>query len=101
MRQIISVFRSPSLSTRNQRFAIISSFYVYAAQNFKISFTHPLEMVKRSRVDLYGNSACPLNSRKCQGLLMYSSPVTTQIYDKQLEHGTNKYQEQIRDLLGL
>ena len=25
-----------------------------------------------------------------QGMLMHSSPVTTQIYDKQLEHGTNK-----------
>ena len=36
-----------------------------------------------------------------QGMLMHSSPVTTQIYDKPLEHGTNKYQEQIADLLGL
>jgi hypothetical protein len=32
---------------------------------------------------------------------MHSSPVTTQIFDKQLEHCTNKYQEQIADLLGL
>jgi len=36
-----------------------------------------------------------------QGMLMHSSPVTTQIYDTQLERGTNKYQEQICDLLGL
>ncbi|EFH81020.1 hypothetical protein Krac_1680 [Ktedonobacter racemifer DSM 44963] len=36
-----------------------------------------------------------------QGMLMHSSPVTTQIYDKQLERGTNKYAEQISDLLGL
>jgi integrase len=36
-----------------------------------------------------------------QGLLIHSSPATTQIYDKQLERGTNKYQEQIRDLLKL
>jgi hypothetical protein len=32
---------------------------------------------------------------------MHSSPATTQIYDKQLERGTNKYQEQVADLLGL
>src|SRR5258708_12269856 len=53
-------------STRNQRLAIISSFYVYAAQNFKISFTNPLEMVERSRVESYGNSARPLEQQEVQ-----------------------------------
>ena len=53
-------------STRNQRLAIISSFYLHAAQNFKISFTNPLEMVERSRVESYGNSACPLEQQEAQ-----------------------------------
>jgi hypothetical protein len=36
-----------------------------------------------------------------QGLLMHSCPVTTQIYNEQLERGTNKYQKHIADMLGL
>lgn len=51
-------------STRNQRLAIISSFYVYAAQNLKILFANPLEMVERSRVESYGNSARPLEQQE-------------------------------------
>jgi site-specific recombinase XerD len=53
-------------STRNQRLAIISSFYTYAAQNFKISLANPLEMVERSRVESYGNSARPLEQQEVQ-----------------------------------
>ncbi len=53
-------------STRNQRLAIISSLYTYAAHNLKISFANPLEMVERSRVESYGNSARPLEQQEVQ-----------------------------------
>lgn len=43
-------------STRNQRIAILSSFYHYAVLNRKISFANPLEMVERSRIEAYASA---------------------------------------------
>ena len=56
-------------STRNQRLAIISSFYTYAAQNLKISCTNPLDLVERSRVETYDRSTRPLPPEHIQSHL--------------------------------
>lgn len=45
-----------SKTTRNQRIAILSSFYQYAEQNRKVSFANPMVFIQRSKVDPYGKS---------------------------------------------
>jgi integrase len=45
-----------SKTTRNQRLAILSSFYQYAEQNKKISFANPITLIQRSKVEPYGKS---------------------------------------------
>lgn len=55
-------------STRNQRIAILSSFYRYADTRRKIPFSNPITMVERSPIEAYGG-AMALSEEHVQGIL--------------------------------